>query len=1673
MHQWIEHLAARIARKYTKTPLGHAARLDGLDLVDAKEFCKQLQNRLDDHWDIMIVTNQPETDHEVELDVAIERRNDKSKCRFFIIPANLVAESAASLADTEVHHVTEHLRPISRMLLRKLPNGLHDFAKEAMKRKPPSACVDFLCVVLDSPTLEDCGKNLWKLGLVADLKPTIEKLTKNKKCMAQLTDPRRIGKSVNDRVQDLGLIDTDLRVRLTGLLRETGIMNTEEWLRRIAEEPGLKLTFDQWDLSGSDDIDLRAIEVHSFVDSKKHRAYAWSGLILKEGTLQTKDPDKKVTVHWSTEPKSPTGTPLYEIILETSEPQPVELLSDTKNHKDNKFQSWSFSPSDIEGIEEGSLRVRFVVRSFLEKQQEWIISESDEFLLTEEQVDIPSPTAFPPTRSIPDFVLERAKTTKKMPEVSRCEITKGSGVKVELDERQRKRIVLSPVLERAERDILATIDVPRSLSLEVSPEIQWSPEDIKVDSVHDHLEALTTTEWWKTRKRLFAALGTGQGDGGLVEASELANHSQDIRTYCRGYIKILDKILDKVEEEGKSALEILADLVQIDSIRLLKKNGTQREEVSSVVGLLVSPLHPMRLLWHLAHETLIREWIKHATDRSMKAILPTPEIAAQLDGGNCPGFLAAVKTLFYYVDSPLFHWPLFINAEESEPHTITALVRWGLGLRSLDTLTVSQEMAANTLTDRLQTYVELHPYIRTLKINAVNVGDGQLLLKTLSAIESQDQRDQEEGEAEQVDIPSRAYEVRLYGPKPVHLIGAFLDECAEQRRRGHGIPQKLDRLFRPGSSFLSPRLFWAKRELKHMEEKSDSLTDEAHLAFVTEYFHLEPALVYEDIEDAESTVSTYGLQTDLTSQFYDDEKKFSWVRTIRIPQSIQFDSTIFDRRFANELLRLHRSILKAAVELQGGNDEQWPATRVPISPKQFNLFAHMHERSDWVLTLDRNLGIDLFDSPSAEVPELQENARRYLIDYSPEPLGSAGLQLMISTSWVEEVSELLRETLREMFISPTDLACDEVLRLLKSISGKLVMRVARYPEVTKEAVSLAVVREILRGGGRLDGKFLVPVDEHIQLFVPYRGKETNGEARRPDLLLVCPRLDKKATLQINIIEVKYRRHRHMATDRSLWSDMLEATRAGEAALTQTYFPSDDKKHLDLPLRRRQLKMLFAFYIRRAVRHGLLDSETGDKYLNWLNKLDRQELALEVNHQGFVYSPEFQFETEDYKHEEMTVTLIGREALPRYTSLTPSELPSIHPVKSQEEESVTPIGPEPALEPISEPAEELISPVSTDISEERREEVAEAIDLQEAADHSPTPLEGILLGHETKREKPIYFRPSLKGNPHGLIVGIPGMGKTTALLNVSGELGQGGVHPFIIDFHGDIAREVQSNASGSQYAILDAAQGLTFNPLEVDPKRREHERGWVEHYFEIAEILSNIYPSFGELQVGTIRDSLRECYEATGFQSSPHEAPAPPFVEFWNNLLEKAEKSPAVRKITTRLEAIFHLQLFREDREEEFFVDELLSQTTVLDLHRLGLEENQRVAASFFLQRLYRNMFSREEVERLSNAVIFDEAHRVAKLKLIPKMMQECRKYGILFILSSQRVEDFDRGVLDSAGNHLYLRVNHPDARKLADYLAAGKKKAEFTEKLQNLPKFHALFRSEDYKPFVQVRLRKQ
>ena len=80
--------------------------------------------------------------------------------------------------------------------------------------------------------------------------------------------------------------------------------------------------------------------------------------------------------------------------------------------------------------------------------------------------------------------------------------------------------------------------------------------------------------------------------------------------------------------------------------------------------------------------------------------------------------------------------------------------------------------------------------------------------------------------------------------------------------------------------------------------------------------------------------------------------------------------------------------------------------------------------------------------------------------------------------------------------------------------------------------------------------------------------------------------------------------------------------------------------------------------------------------------------------------------------------------------------------------------------------------------------------------------------------------------------------------------------------------------------------------------------------------------------------------------------------------------------------------------------------------------------------LYKDMFRRGIQQSITHAVVFDEAHRAARLRLIPTMAKECRKYGISLVLASQEAKDFNVSLFSAIANYLVLRLNEGDAKAL-------------------------------------------
>ena len=107
-----------------------------------------------------------------------------------------------------------------------------------------------------------------------------------------------------------------------------------------------------------------------------------------------------------------------------------------------------------------------------------------------------------------------------------------------------------------------------------------------------------------------------------------------------------------------------------------------------------------------------------------------------------------------------------------------------------------------------------------------------------------------------------------------------------------------------------------------------------------------------------------------------------------------------------------------------------------ISPEKAIELRTLHRLSDWVITLDRNAGMEYFDSPR----DNRDIYDAYVIDCVPEREDLGCLQLITSTSNLEEVRRLLDGALDQMGLSHSRRNAEFLMSHLKALTSSLAIR---------------------------------------------------------------------------------------------------------------------------------------------------------------------------------------------------------------------------------------------------------------------------------------------------------------------------------------------------------------------------------------------------------------------------------------------------------------------------------------------------------------------------------------------------------------------------------------------------------------------------------------------------------
>lgn len=313
--------------------------------------------------------------------------------------------------------------------------------------------------------------------------------------------------------------------------------------------------------------------------------------------------------------------------------------------------------------------------------------------------------------------------------------------------------------------------------------------------------------------------------------------------------------------------------------------------------------------------------------------------------------------------------------------------------------------------------------------------------------------------------------------------------------------------------------------------------------------------------------------------------------------------------------------------------------------------------------------------------------------------------------------------------------------------------------------------------------------------------------------------------------------------------------------------------------------------------------------------------------------------------------------------------------------------------------------------------------------------------------------SVRGNPHLLIAGLPGMGKTTCLVNLCKQLVAASIQPIAFSYHQDIDERLQESLGTVRFIDFD---GLGFNPLQVID--RESRTAHLDVAGTMRDIFTAIFPELGDIQADRIRRAIKESFEEASW-SSGADAPEPAFRRFVEILRDDPKPDRGLRTLLARLGELDDYGFFNTGAESQGSLWEG-QRPTLIRIHTTQNENLQRAFACLVFYGMYKDVFRRGIQGRITHALVFDEAHRAARLKLIPTMAKECRKYGISLVLASQEARDFDISVFSAIANYLVLRSTDADAKFLVRNVSNSRQERVLIDRLKQMDRFKALYFAE-------------
>jgi DNA phosphorothioation-dependent restriction protein DptH len=352
-----------------------------------------------------------------------------------------------------------------------------------------------------------------------------------------------------------------------------------------------------------------------------------------------------------------------------------------------------------------------------------------------------------------------------------------------------------------------------------------------------------------------------------------------------------------------------------------------------------------------------------------------------------------------------------------------------------------------------------------------------------------------------------------------------------------------------------------------------------------------------------------------------------------------------------------------------------------------------------------------------------------------------------------------------------------------------------------------------------------------------------------------------------------------------------------------------------------------------------------------------------------------------------------------------------------------------------PAPEEQEPDKVPLALERTTNLLRHLEKLEGTRSRAAHMEPVLLGTDAESGEEVFWNPDQASgtpNPHVLVLGESGTGKTYCVSCLMAELAQEGVVSIVFDYGQGFSRQTLAAefVDATNPVELHASRdGVNVNPLQLFPSDLH---GPVTVAQRVADTFARVYKKIGVQQHAVIRQAVLEVMADVGIlQNEPDtwSADLPAFGEVQNklNALTGNPQNPRSRAAATaasHVSTLFVFNTFRPTGQRLSWSEMLDSRHRVVVIQLKGLEHSLERAVTEFL--LWSLIGFTEAVGPgpLRCFVVLDEAHKLSfdRGSPVEKLLREGRKFGLGLILASQQPEDFSPVAFANTATKIVFQV---------------------------------------------------